>query len=99
LECHSADVRGPQRFGLVSRILARIEAASASYDKTVKIWGAATGTLQQTVAVNGYISSLLFDIADSILITNIGRIKLDKTELPSLSETSEGEAVKTVARD
>ncbi|KFY30639.1 hypothetical protein V493_01778 [Pseudogymnoascus sp. VKM F-4281 (FW-2241)] len=63
--------------------------ASASKDKTVRIWNAATGTLQQNISVNGHISSLLFDITDMVLITNIGRITLGKTELASLSESSQ----------
>jgi WD40 repeat protein len=53
--------------------------ASASFDKTVKVWDAATGTLQQTLPVNGDVRSLLFDITNSILITNIGYLKLDET--------------------
>jgi len=68
--------------------------ASASWDGTVKVWDAATGSLQQSVTVNGYITSLLFDIADSILTTNIGRIKVDRTELPTLSECSQGASSK-----
>ncbi|KFY78543.1 hypothetical protein V499_02323 [Pseudogymnoascus sp. VKM F-103] len=63
--------------------------ASASSDKTIRIWDATTGMLQQTIAVSGYISSLLFDIADSSLITNIGRIKLGKPKLVSVSESSQ----------
>ncbi|KAG9234358.1 hypothetical protein BJ875DRAFT_401290 [Amylocarpus encephaloides] len=56
--------------------------ASASDDKTVKVWDTVTGKLQQTI--NKYISKLAFDITDSILITNIGLIKVDGTGiLPS----------------
>jgi hypothetical protein len=41
---------------------------SASDDKTVKIWDVATGTLQQTIAVDNYVSTLSFDVRTSILI-------------------------------
>ncbi|KAH8761866.1 hypothetical protein F5882DRAFT_431506 [Hyaloscypha sp. PMI_1271] len=63
--------------------------ASASYDKTVKVWNAATGTLQQTIAVNSYVSTLSFDITNSILITNIGRIKVDRARIPSFPTSSQ----------
>ena len=63
--------------------------ASASSDNTVKVWDAATGLLQQTVKVNGYVSSLSFDNTDSCLITNIGRIKVNKTRLAALSDSSQ----------
>jgi WD40 repeat protein len=61
--------------------------ASASRDKTVKIWDTSTGSLQQTVRVNSYIWTLLFDSTDSSLITDIGLIKVNKTELASLSNS------------
>ena len=57
--------------------------ASASSDKTVKVWDAATGALRQTLTIYSHIGSLLFDVTNSILITNIGRFKLDgNTNLP-----------------
>ncbi|PQE14247.1 vegetative incompatibility HET-E-1 protein [Rutstroemia sp. NJR-2017a BVV2] len=63
--------------------------ASVSDDQTVKIWDIATGSLQQTIKVNNYISSLLFDSIDSSLITNIGRIRVRRTKLATLSNTSQ----------
>ncbi|PQE03932.1 vegetative incompatibility HET-E-1 protein [Rutstroemia sp. NJR-2017a BVV2] len=73
LEGHSSKVNSVA-FSPDSKLL-----ASASYDETVKIWNISTGVLQQTLAVNGYISSLSFDITNSILITDLGRFKLDGT--------------------
>ena len=63
--------------------------ASASRDKTVKVWDAASGTLQQTIAVDSYVSTLLFDVTNSILITNIGRFKVDRTGIPALPISSQ----------
>ena len=83
LEGHSGSVNSVA-FSRDSKLL-----ASASRDRTVKVWDAATGSLQQTVAVNSKITSLLFNITDSILITNIGHIKVDRTKLPTLSESSQ----------
>jgi WD40 repeat protein len=62
--------------------------ASASCDKTVKVWDAATGTLQQTLTVGSYVGSLLFDNTNSILVTNIGYFKLDRTTNLPLSTSS-----------
>jgi WD40 repeat protein len=85
LEGHSNWVRSVA-FSHDSKLL-----ALASGDMTVKIWDAATGTLQQTLEVNGYISTLSFDIANSILITNIGRFKVNITGfLPLLISSQEG---------
>jgi WD40 repeat protein len=64
--------------------------ASASDDKTVKVWDAATGTLQQTLPVDGHIRSLSFDVTNSILITNIGHLKLDETTNLPLPTSSRG---------
>jgi WD40 repeat protein len=63
--------------------------ASASGDKTVKVWDAATGTLQQTVIVENYVLNLSFDVTDSILVTNIGYIKVDRTGIPPLPISSQ----------
>ena len=73
LEGHSDRVKSVA-FSHDSKLL-----ASASYDKTVKVWDVATGTLQQTLTVDSYVGSLLFDVTNSILVTNIGRFKLDGT--------------------
>jgi WD40 repeat protein len=62
---------------------------SASGDKTVRIWDAATGTLQQTITVDSYVCTLSFDVTNSILITNIGRIKVNRTKGHSLSISSQ----------
>ena len=62
--------------------------ASASDDKTIKIWDASTGSCQQTVKVDGYISSLSFDSTDLSLITNVGLIRIGKTRLATLSDSS-----------
>ena len=62
--------------------------ASASGDKTIKIWDTSTGTCQQTLKVDRYISSLSFESTDSNLITNIGLIRIGKTRLATLSDSS-----------
>ncbi|KAH8756185.1 WD40-repeat-containing domain protein, partial [Hyaloscypha finlandica] len=63
--------------------------ASASDGKTVKVWNAATGTLQQTITVDSFVSTLLFDTTNSVLITNIGRIKVDRARIPSFPMSSQ----------
>ncbi|KAF7509562.1 hypothetical protein GJ744_007962 [Endocarpon pusillum] len=63
--------------------------ASASYDTTMRIWDAATGTLQQTLTVDNYVSTLSFDITNMILITNIGCFKVNGSQIPSLSISSQ----------
>jgi WD40 repeat protein len=63
--------------------------ALASYDKIVKIWDAANSSLQQTIIIDTYISRLSFDITETIVITNIGRIKIDKTRHSTLSKSSQ----------
>jgi WD40 repeat protein len=72
LEGHSGWVRSVA-FSHDSKLL-----ASASFE-TVKVWDTATGTLQQTLPVDGDVKSLLFNVTNSILITNIGHLKLDET--------------------
>jgi WD40 repeat protein len=83
LKGHSDSVRSVA-FSHDSKLL-----ASASDGNTVKVWDVAIGSLQQTVTVDSYIISLLFDISDLILITNIGCIKIDRTKPPTLSESSQ----------
>jgi WD40 repeat protein len=62
--------------------------ASWSADKTVRIWDAATGTLQQTI-VGDFVSTLSFDVTNSILITDIGCFKVNGTQISSLSISSQ----------
>ncbi|KFY32518.1 hypothetical protein V493_00119, partial [Pseudogymnoascus sp. VKM F-4281 (FW-2241)] len=69
--------------------------ASASNDSTVRVWDAATGTLQQTLEFKGHISTLSFDISGSILITNIGCLKVNTTgslTLPISSQEAGGKS-------
>jgi WD40 repeat protein len=46
--------------------------ASASYDETVKLWDAGTGTELRKLQVQGYISTLDFSRDESSLITDCG---------------------------
>ncbi|EJT76920.1 hypothetical protein GGTG_06834 [Gaeumannomyces tritici R3-111a-1] len=50
--------------------------ASASHDRTVKLWHAGTGELIQTISASRLIRTIEFDIAMSSLLTNAGRISL-----------------------
>ncbi|OAF60547.1 hypothetical protein VC83_03550 [Pseudogymnoascus destructans] len=63
--------------------------ASVSNDKTVKVWDAATGTLRHTLNVNDYISTLSFDVTDSILITNIGCLTVNTPGFQTLPISSQ----------
>ena len=51
--------------------------ASASDDKTVKIWDAATGHCTQTLEVGRTLKEIVFDPTSSRLYTEIGTIDLD----------------------
>lgn len=62
--------------------------ASLSDDRTVKVWDAATGTVQQTLDVICYISTLSFDVTNSILITNIGCLRVNTTGFLTLPISS-----------
>jgi hypothetical protein len=42
------------------------------------------GTRQQITIINSYVSKLLFNIINTILITNISYIKVNKTKIPFL---------------
>jgi WD40 repeat protein len=84
LEGHSSTVNSVA-FSHDSKLL-----ASASFDTTVKVWDAATGTLQQTLEVDSNVRSLSFDVTNSILITNIGHLQLDKTRNLPLFTSSRG---------
>ncbi|TGO20798.1 hypothetical protein BPAE_0265g00130 [Botrytis paeoniae] len=62
---------------------------SASNDSTIKIWDAATGTLQQTLENHISTRNLLFDITNSILIIDTSYFKLNinsNIPLPSSSQ-------------
>ncbi|KAF7505050.1 hypothetical protein GJ744_001269 [Endocarpon pusillum] len=63
--------------------------ASASHDRTVRIWDAATGTLQQTLTMDDHVSTVSFDITNMILITNIGCFKVNRSQIPSVSISSQ----------
>ncbi|KAB8293705.1 hypothetical protein EYC80_009191 [Monilinia laxa] len=63
--------------------------ASASGDRTIKIWDAATGTLQHTLKDHIGARNLSFDITNSISITDVGCFKLNVNSnipLPSSSQ-------------
>ena len=81
LEGHSNAVMSVA-FSYDSKIL-----ASASGDRTVKVWDAATGSFRQTIASHAYITSLSFDRTDSSLLTNIGSITVDRARLPTTTES------------
>ncbi|KFY92530.1 hypothetical protein V498_04889 [Pseudogymnoascus sp. VKM F-4517 (FW-2822)] len=83
LEGHS-DAVNSVAFSHNSKLL-----ASASADNTVKVWDVATGTLQQTLEVNNYISTVSFDITNSILITNIGCLKVNTNRFLTLPASSQ----------
>ncbi|KAH6883577.1 hypothetical protein B0T10DRAFT_518676 [Thelonectria olida] len=56
--------------------------ASGSYDKTVKVWDAATGACMQTLEIDQVITVLSFDPMRNSLLTDIGLLKLDLPALP-----------------
>jgi WD40 repeat protein len=59
--------------------------ASASSDKTVQLWEAATGMCCNTLDSNlGYISYLAFSSESQVLHTNAGNIPLSSSILPSV---------------
>jgi WD40 repeat protein len=62
--------------------------ASASQDNTVKIWDANTGFCKQSVHFNEIISSLSFNSTNSVLSTNIGRMRVDGAGPTTFSNSS-----------
>ena len=52
--------------------------ASASYDKTVRLWNPTTGQEVQKFEVLGYIATLDFTNGNKILSTNLGTINIEK---------------------
>ena len=52
--------------------------ASCSNDRTVKIWDASTGSLQQTIEVQDIVYQISFHPTLAILDTNIGQIELGR---------------------
>jgi hypothetical protein len=81
LKGHGSSVRSVA-FSHDSKLL-----ASGSGDGTIKVWDVATGSLQQTIAIYDSFTSLSFDVSDSTLVTNMGRIRVDRTGLPALSKS------------
>ena len=51
--------------------------ASASWDKTVRLWDPATGAQQQTLEVDGTVFDMEFSEFGSYLETNIGALDID----------------------
>ena len=63
--------------------------ASASYDKTVKLWDASSGECLQTFNVGKTITSLSFDPAGSCISTEIGRFAIDIPQTSNHAATAE----------
>jgi WD40 repeat protein len=55
--------------------------ASASYDRTVKIWDASSGACLQTLKVSTVLRNISFDITGLYLHTEIGAITIGATPL------------------
>jgi len=55
--------------------------ASASDDRTVRLWDAKTGALQQTLEIHSHVTQLSFNPDGSDLITALGFISLHKSPL------------------
>ena len=64
--------------------------ASASGDKTVKIWDAASGKCVQTLEVGGCLQEISFDATDQCLHTEIGAIVLDVSSASSVAWSAVG---------
>ncbi|KAJ8115727.1 hypothetical protein OPT61_g2688 [Boeremia exigua] len=63
--------------------------ASASDDKTVKIWDASSGACLQTIHVGMIVCDLSFDPTGSHLYTDIGAIVIQTLEVSSTNSTEE----------
>ena len=85
LECHTGSVKSVA-FSHDGRWL-----ASCSNDRTVQIWDAETGALQQKLEVGTYLSAMSFDSDDCNPITELGSIALDRSSLLS-AQTPNGSA-------
>ena len=65
--------------------------ASASYDKTVKLWDASSGECLQTLDVGTTITSLSFDPVGSCISTEIGKFAINIPQTSDHSATAEAE--------
>jgi WD40 repeat protein len=64
--------------------------ASASYDKTVKIWDAGSGACLQTLKVDQEIFSITFDTTSSRLHTDISIIAIDASSTSNTTPNTLG---------
>ena len=65
--------------------------ASASHDKTVKIWDARSGVCLQTIDIGRALSNLSFDSTSSYLCTEVGTIIIQSSEVSSMKDSAEPE--------
>jgi len=59
--------------------------ASASWDRTVKIWDASSGACLQTLSIGKVLYNISFDITGSCLHTDIGIVAVDTSSASSIS--------------
>ena len=83
LEGHSREVRSVAFSHDSTRL------ASASYDRTVKIWDASSGACLQTLDIGKSLSALSFDATSSYLYTEIGAIDIQSSETSIRTDVAE----------